>query len=152
MSTQPKPCVSPGETEKQVVGATGREPTTYVEQMVRHARGEVLAQSDWLRIDDSINLALAYVREEYMRARSKHAPMRGRHEGFAVLLEEVDELKECVWRNLDNDRARAEAVQVAAMALAFVLEVTGTASVDQLIDDGKSPSRPASRQKAVRHG
>ena len=47
------------------------------------------------------------------------------HEGFAVLLEEVDELKAHVWMQQskrDYASMRKEAVQVAAMALAFIVE------------------------------
>jgi hypothetical protein len=48
------------------------------------------------------------------------------HEGFAVLLEEVDELKAHVWmkqKNRDLPAMRKEAMQVAAMAMRFALEV-----------------------------
>lgn len=44
------------------------------------------------------------------------------HEGFAVLLEEVEELKAHVWtkqKNRDVARMRQEAVEVAAMAAKF---------------------------------
>lgn len=45
------------------------------------------------------------------------------HEGFAILLEEVDELKAHVWMKQskrDLSAMRNEAVQVAAMAVKFV--------------------------------
>lgn len=48
------------------------------------------------------------------------------HEGYAVLLEEVDELKAHVWTNQkrrDLVAMRKEAIQVAAMAMRFVLDV-----------------------------
>lgn len=63
----------------------------------------------------------------YAKARAKHAPMHGPHEGYAVLLEEVDELWDEVKRWQPDDQnataMRKEALHVAAMALAFLLEV-----------------------------
>lgn len=64
------------------------------------------------------------IREEYRKAREKHAPMRGTHEGYAVLLEEVDELWDLVREKEPRFVAmRREAIQIGAMALAFLLEV-----------------------------
>lgn len=48
------------------------------------------------------------------------------HEGYAVILEELDELKAEVWKNgkvRDREKLRAEARQVAAMALRFMIDV-----------------------------
>jgi hypothetical protein len=63
---------------------------------------------------------------EVLRARSLHKPMNSAHEGFAVLHEEFDELKAHVWmkqKNRDLVAMRKEAIQVAAMAIAFATEV-----------------------------
>lgn len=50
--------------------------------------------------------------------------MRGAHEGYAILLEEVDELwDEVKKKNPDKERMRKEAIQIGAMALAFAREV-----------------------------
>lgn len=52
-------------------------------------------------------------------------PFHSNHEGFAVLLEEVDELKAEVWQRQPNSyRLRAEAADVAAVALRFMVELT----------------------------
>jgi len=71
--------------------------------------------------------ALEQVRQSYANARAKHAPMHSAHEGYAVLAEEVDELWDEVkrWQPGFANRAdmRKEALHVAAMALAFILEV-----------------------------
>jgi hypothetical protein len=56
----------------------------------------------------------------------KHPPINSAHEGYAVILEEVDELKEEVWKqtkNRDINHMRKEAIQVAAMAMRFILDV-----------------------------
>jgi NTP pyrophosphatase (non-canonical NTP hydrolase) len=69
------------------------------------------------------------IAEEIKRARAKHAPMRGAHEGYAVLLEEVDELWDEVKRRAPDLAAmRKEAIQIGAMALAFVVEVCDRAA------------------------
>lgn len=65
-------------------------------------------------------LAEAFARDvlaEYARAAKAYPPMNSRHEAFAVLAEEVDELKEVVWKNGTKEDFRKEAIQVAAMAL-----------------------------------
>jgi hypothetical protein len=64
------------------------------------------------------------IAQEFMRARKKFAPMRGPHEGYAVILEEMDEMWDAIKTN-DVTHARKECLQVAAMALAFLLEVKG---------------------------
>jgi hypothetical protein len=66
------------------------------------------------------------VAAEVRTARSNWPPFNSAHEGYAVLLEEVDELKTHVWTNQkrrDLEAMRREAVQVAAMAVRFVLDV-----------------------------
>lgn len=61
---------------------------------------------------------------ELWMARHTYGPMRSAHEGFAILLEEVDELWDEV-KKKESDRAkmRAEALQVAAMAIRFAQDV-----------------------------
>ncbi len=63
---------------------------------------------------------------EAMLGFEKWGPFNSAHEGFAILLEEVDELKAHVWTNQkrrDLEAMRKEAIQVAAMAMRFALEV-----------------------------
>lgn len=64
------------------------------------------------------------VTTELHRARSKFAPFNSAHEGYAVILEELDELWLEVKANPpDVAQMREEAIQVAAMAMRFVLDV-----------------------------
>jgi hypothetical protein len=61
---------------------------------------------------------------EYHGARSQWPPMQSGHEGYAVILEELDELWQLVKANRGNGaEARAEAMQIGAMALAYMAEV-----------------------------
>lgn len=72
--------------------------------------------------------ALFDILSEHDFAKRKYPPFNSAHEGFAVLLEEVDELKKNVWMRQDRRdliAMRNEAKQVAAMALRFMLEVCG---------------------------
>ena len=68
--------------------------------------------------------ALAAIDAEYERAARKHGFMHGPHEGYAVILEELDELWEEVRaQKPEDDKLRKEAVQVGAMALRFLIDV-----------------------------
>lgn len=69
---------------------------------------------------------LAEMCAEANRAAAMWPPFNSAHEGFAVLLEEVEELKAHVWTNQkrrDLAAMRREAVQVGAMALRFIRDV-----------------------------
>lgn len=82
---------------------------------------------------------LACVLNEYADASNKFEPLNSAHEGFAVLKEEVDELWDEVKKNPRKDPLalspedgeyrrrgymRNEAIQVAAMALRFLNDIT----------------------------
>ena len=63
---------------------------------------------------------------EVMMAQENWPTFNSAHEGFAVLKEEVDELWDHVKTNQkrrDIEAMRKEAIQVAAMAIRFVLEI-----------------------------
>ena len=73
-------------------------------------------------ITEAANDAVAEAR----RAAEKWPPFNSAHEAFATILEEMDELKAHVWTNQrrrDLPAMRAEAIQVAAMALRFAAGV-----------------------------
>lgn len=68
--------------------------------------------------------AVEDVVKELSNANRLFPAFHGAHEGYAVLLEELDELWDeikCKDRNLKN--MRKEAVQVAAMAIRFIEDV-----------------------------
>ena len=67
---------------------------------------------------------LADVRNEYSSAVERHGQFASAHEGYAVILEELDELKEWVWKKRsqrDKQEMWGECVQIAAMALKFAV-------------------------------
>lgn len=68
------------------------------------------------------------VSQELNRAMSMHKPMNSAHEGYAIILEELDELwKEIKKKEYERniDRMREEAMHVAAMGIRFMIDVCG---------------------------
>ena len=60
--------------------------------------------------------------EELERANRIYEPFNSPHEGYAILLEEMDELfEEIKKKQPDKTRMREEAIQVGAMAIKFIL-------------------------------
>lgn len=65
---------------------------------------------------------LQEVKNEVERATKLHGPFASRHEGYAIMKEEVDEL----WWEVKHgtpEAAREEAIQVAAMAVRFIMDL-----------------------------
>lgn len=65
---------------------------------------------------------LLEVGAEVERAASINPKFNSAHEAYAVLQEEVDEMWDAIKKN-DTNHARREAVQVAAMAIRFLIDV-----------------------------
>lgn len=72
--------------------------------------------------DEKLKKALKDAFDEFIKATSKYGKFNSSHEGYAVLLEEVDELWEEVKANAPKERLREECIQVAAMALRFLVD------------------------------
>jgi len=91
---------------------------------------------------------------ELTRATQKFGPFASAHEGFAVILEEVDELREAVWHGTRREQ-RAEAVQVAAMAIRFLMDVPEQGEGDREGEDGDGIDRleacPTGTDERVQH-
>jgi hypothetical protein len=70
---------------------------------------------------------LKEVSDELERAQDKFAKFNSPHEGYAVILEELDELWDEVRSSgpalLNRPEMRKEAIQVAAMALRFIVDI-----------------------------
>lgn len=71
-----------------------------------------------------VDQVLDAVRAEIGRAVARYPVFNSHHEGYAVLLEEVDELWDEVKTN-NHGKAKAEALQVAAMAIRFITDLEG---------------------------
>ena len=70
-----------------------------------------------------IEIIMDVVKEEYDSATRKFGPFNSSHEGYAVIKEEVDELWDAIKGNTSNGAQRAEAIQIAAMALRFIFDI-----------------------------
>ena len=75
---------------------------------------------------NSVEMILAEVKAELHSAEEKFGPFASLHEGYAVLLEEVDEL----WAEIKSKESsvpalRKEATQIAAMAVRFIKALDG---------------------------
>ena len=81
-----------------------------------------------------VNHAMVLIREEMDRAEQKHHGFHSGHEGYAVIREELDELWDAIKADkqyLRYSGATAnEAVQVAAMALRFLVNLCDDDSAD----------------------
>ena len=79
-------------------------------------------------IDATWNIAhiLKAIGDEVIHAKTKHpGNFHNQHEGYAVLLEEVDELWDEIKKNGGgrDAAARKAAIQIAAMCVRYILEV-----------------------------
>jgi len=66
------------------------------------------------------------IRREVAIAQSKYHPFHSNHEGYAVLKEEVDELWDDIKASKDivaDESMRKECIQIAAMAVRFILDL-----------------------------
>lgn len=72
-----------------------------------------------------IKEALNAIHNEYNKASNKFTAFNSAHEGYGVILEELDELWDEIKRNpQDMIAMRDEAIQVGAMALRFLIDIT----------------------------
>ena len=63
---------------------------------------------------------LMEIKDEYDSAKLKFDRFNSAHEGYAVILEELDELWDAIKGNVSKEIMRKEAIQVGAMALRFL--------------------------------
>lgn len=82
------------------------------------------------------------VGDELRGAQDKHRPMASAHEGWAVIKEELDELWDEVRKGgslpRNAEAMRHEAIQVAAMAVRFAIDIC-----DRNVGDCGTPTKGA---------
>lgn len=65
------------------------------------------------------------LRDAFNHAVTKHPPMNSPHEGWSVIYEELEELREHVRGDTGHSaEARGEALQIAAMGLRYAFDLT----------------------------
>jgi hypothetical protein len=89
--------------------------------------------------------AMAFVRAELERAQAGHHAFNSGHEGYAVIREELDELWDAIkaekqYLLYQNTATGYEAVQVAAMAVRFLVDLCEAEGV-QAFTDGRAAVR-----------
>jgi hypothetical protein len=83
--------------------------------------------------------AMKLVADEFARAVRLHPPMNSAHEGKAVIDEELFELWQIIMKKEENrngQRMLEEAVQVAAMAIRFIVDVCLSNAAERGSKDG----------------
>lgn len=71
---------------------------------------------------ERLDLILDEVGKEVERAGAKYAPFNSAHEGYGLILEELDELWDAIKNNKHMKAQWSEAIQVAAMAVRFCFD------------------------------
>lgn len=76
--------------------------------------------SGFFEVEAKVASSLQAVIEEYQRGLKKFGTYNSRHEAYAVIKEELDELWDEIKSN--RDEGDEESIQVAATALRYVIE------------------------------
>jgi hypothetical protein len=112
------------------------EYTESPEGQAEREQAEQNAKDEAEALFDLVDAVTTDVLHEVLRAKSKFLPFNSAHEGYAVLLEEIDELWDEVKKNQrvrDKATMRKEAIQCAAMAVRFVLDVCDQVRADDAV-------------------
>ena len=115
-------CLKRKNCKNEVEGVVMKNKEKYYEITVTRQKLEKIAENP-LFYEILIEIEL-----EFDKASKKYPPFHSMHEGYAVILEELDELKEAIWKSKGvrlNPVAAKEAIQVAAMAVRFILDLEG---------------------------
>lgn len=73
--------------------------------------------------EEKLATILKEIKEESERAHEKYGKFRSKHEAYAVLLEESEELWETIRKKQADSKTREEAIQVAAAVVCFLQDL-----------------------------
>ena len=79
-----------------------------------------------MEIEEKIDILQKEIKKELLSTTKKYGKFNSSHEGYAVILEEVDELWDEVKKkqkqyNLENQKK--ECIQIAAMAIRYIIDI-----------------------------
>jgi len=86
---------------------------------------------------DMIDYFISRIVLELTFATEKFNAFNSTHEGYAVILEELDELWDEIKANSDSKTMSKEAIQVAAMALRFLVDCCYNDFPETYMSDGR---------------
>lgn len=86
-----------------------------------------MTEAERARLEEAVDIVLA----EAFKAIRKFRPFRSGHEGASIIREEFDEFFEAVRAN-NLKESRKEAIQVAAMAVRYMVDVLYQHQMDNL--------------------
>ncbi len=72
------------------------------------------------KISSKLDEILELVKWESLRAHEKYGNFKSKHEAYAVIMEESEELWETIRKKQPDERTREEAIQVAAAVICFL--------------------------------
>ncbi len=74
-------------------------------------------------VDKKLDAILQEIKEESIHAHNKYGNFRSKHEAYAVILEESEELWDTIRKKQPDERTREEAIQVAAAVVCFLQDL-----------------------------
>lgn len=93
------------------------------EKMMCSCRFEKLINSQSTK-DKKLETIISNVRSEFLSASNKFGKFNSYHEGYAVILEELDELwDEIKSKSYNKSNMEKESIQIAAMAIRFIYDL-----------------------------
>lgn len=73
--------------------------------------------------NNKLDKILDNIKQESIRAHEKYGNFKSKHEAYAVILEESEELWETIRKKQTDERTREEAIQVAAAVVCFLQDL-----------------------------